>query len=252
MKKTKICYGKVCLEKRRNIKFFKKDKSKKDGFQAYCVDCVKAYNIKYRTKNKKELCIKKKKYNNEHKNERKKYFKEYTKIHKEKLTNQRKKWEKEHKDEIKKYRKIYYKNNKIKILKQNKNYRIKHKNKIYLVRKEWSKNNINKERQYARKKKRRRREIAKNLQEIYTIEHESITLKAFHNKCFNCHSKNKLCIDHHRPLSKGNPLTLNNAVVLCKFCNSSKGAKPPESFYGKKKCAKLDKKLKKIVQLYSK
>ncbi len=45
---------------------------------------------------------------------------------------------------------------------------------------------------------------------------------------------------------KGNPLSLKNAVVLCKTCNSSKGIKEPEIFYGIKKCAELDKKLAQI------
>lgn len=84
--------------------------------------------------------------------------------------------------------------------------------------------------------------------ENYTFIHKKITLKSFNNKCANCGKRKKLTIDHHRPLSKGNPLTLSNAVPLCCNCNSSKGNRRPEKFYGIKKCKMLDKKLIKIAQ----
>jgi len=53
----------------------------------------------------------------------------------------------------------------------------------------------------------------------------------FNNKCFRCGSDIKLNIDHHYPLSKGNPLTRNNAVLLCRKCNNLKYNKDPEEFY---------------------
>ena len=53
----------------------------------------------------------------------------------------------------------------------------------------------------------------------------------FEHKCFNCGSTNRLTIDHHRPLSRGFGLSLQNAVLLCSVCNSSKCNKLPEQFY---------------------
>lgn len=75
-----------------------------------------------------------------------------------------------------------------------------------------------------------------------------ITLKAFEHKCYNCGAVTELCIDHHRPLIKKFALALDNAVVLCSLCNSKKGQKDPEEFYGTERCAELDKKLIEILK----
>lgn len=92
----------------------------------------------------------------------------------------------------------------------------------------------------------KRNKIKKSVNENYSKEDRVITLKAFGYKCYKCGSKNNLQIDHHRPLSKGFPLTLDNAVVLCGPCNRKKLAKSPEKFYGKRRCDRLDRKLKNI------
>ena len=110
------------------------------------------------------------------------------------------------------------------------------------IRKNWAINNKDKISETQRRRRAKKLEVNEN----FTYVQEQLTRQAFKNKCFNCKSTKKLCIDHHRPLSKGYPLTLNNAVLLCRSCNSSKGAKDPEDFYGKDKCVKLDKKIKTI------
>ena len=61
----------------------------------------------------------------------------------------------------------------------------------------------------------------------------------FKNQCFKCHSKNYLAVDHNRPLSSGSGLSIDNAVILCKFCNSKKYTKMPELFYSKKELNQL-------------
>ena len=96
--------------------------------------------------------------------------------------------------------------------------------------------------------KRRRRAKKLEVDERYSSSDMRITMKEFAHCCFNCKSKEKLCIDHHRPLSGGNPLTLSNAVVLCKSCNSSKSTKDPEDFYGIEVCGQLDERLQNILR----
>lgn len=81
---------------------------------------------------------------------------------------------------------------------------------------------------------RKRHALQKNVNENYTPDDALITENAFKNKCFKCGSKINLCKDHHLPLSERNPLTIFNAVLLCKKCNSSKGTKNPKEFYTKK------------------
>ena len=96
--------------------------------------------------------------------------------------------------------------------------------------------------------KRKRRERKYMVGDKYSTQERHITLKEFGYKCFNCKSEENLHIDHNKPLVKGNALSLDNAVVLCKTCNSSKGTKDPEEFYGYKTANKLSEKLSKILE----
>lgn len=77
----------------------------------------------------------------------------------------------------------------------------------------------------------RRRERKRNLCESFTIKDYKYVIRQFNNKCFNCGSTKNPCIDHHYPLSHGNALTVDNAVLLCRSCNTKKGNKHPEQFY---------------------
>lgn len=161
------------------------------------------------------------------------------------------------------YFEYYRKNNAVRMAKISKEYREKNKKSISKRAKEYA--NANKNAIIARKKawygknkgkvlegKRRRRDRKLNCEESYTKIDEQITFKSFEYECFNCNNKDKLHIDHHRPLIKGFGLSINNAVVLCEYCNKSKGTKNPEDFYGTKICTKLDRKLAKLYKQASK
>ena len=78
-------------------------------------------------------------------------------------------------------------------------------------------------------RRRRARKVAVN--ENYTAADEAFTKNLFDHACFNCGSTENLAVDHYRPLSKGNALTLTNAIILCTSCNSSKNNKNPEQFF---------------------
>jgi len=80
-------------------------------------------------------------------------------------------------------------------------------------------------------KQRKRRAMKCHINEHYTNEDELYTRILFDNCCANCGSTDSLCIDHHQPLSKGNALTKQNAVLLCNKCNASKRDKLPSIFY---------------------
>jgi 5-methylcytosine-specific restriction endonuclease McrA len=77
----------------------------------------------------------------------------------------------------------------------------------------------------------RRRELAQSLDTSFSKEDVYEVYQRFDHKCFACNSQDNLSIDHHRPLSKGHPLSGQNAVLLCVSCNASKGSKQPEEFY---------------------
>jgi len=62
----------------------------------------------------------------------------------------------------------------------------------------------------------------------------------FDHKCFKCNSMDDLTIDHHYPLSMGYGLSYDNAVLLCRSCNSAKSSRLPEEFYSPEELVRLE------------
>ena len=186
-----------------------------------CKNCV-IYQKKYREDNKEKLLKQKQ---------------EYYKKNKKKIIKKVKEHDKKHKKEKQIRQHNHYLLTKDKKKKYNKEYNIKNKNKIRKQKKKYNK--INKDKMDALYRKRRAKK--KNVKENYTPEDRQITLNVFNYECFNCGKKDNLSIDHHNCLNDGNPLTIDNAVVLCASCNSSKYIKNPEEFYTKKQLNKINK-----------
>lgn len=103
----------------------------------------------------------------------------------------------------------------------------KNKGKVRAGAKRWRENNKDKVKITHIKRRQRK----KNIYEKVGKNLIQLVFNKFNNKCFKCNSDKDLCMDHHYPLIKGFALTINNAVLLCRSCNSSKRDKLPESFY---------------------
>jgi len=103
-----------------------------------------------------------------------------------------------------------------------KTWRTENKDKIDKDKRTWAKANRDKMNRYKRKRRDGRG---------LTEKEELILFERFKNQCFNCNTDNNLQIDHHIPFSKGRVLTLDNATILCKYCNGHKTDKDPEEFY---------------------
>lgn len=86
----------------------------------------------------------------------------------------------------------------------------------------------------------RRRELKAGLDANFSREDILEVYYRFDHRCFRCGSRECLSIDHHKPLSHGFGLSHDNAVLLCRFCNSSKGTKRPEEFYTSKQLKVLN------------
>jgi hypothetical protein len=59
-------------------------------------------------------------------------------------------------------------------------------------------------------------------------QYKSVFKKLLHKynfKCVECNAQEKLSIDHIQPVSKGGSDDLSNLQILCRSCNSKKGAK---------------------------
>lgn len=126
----------------------------------------------------------------------------------------------------------------------------KNKEKIITRAKLWAKNHPEQRAINSRIKERRRRALKVGLNENYTLEDEQITIKVFGNRCFNCNKKpKKITIDHHIALTRGKPLTVDNAVPLCRSCNTSKYNHFPEEVYTKQQLREIKKLFKKALKL---
>ncbi len=135
-----------------------------------------------------------------------------------------------------KYDAKYYLENKEKRSKQCAKWYQKNKEKIAKTGAKYKKDHPEK----CRASDRRRRARKLQVKENYTRLDEIFTRNIFSNRCYNCQTTEELVIDHHYPLSRGHKLERDNAVVLCKSCNSSKHNKLPENFYTKEKLEKLE------------
>jgi len=165
----------------------------------------------------------------------------------EKNPDYSKKYREQHYDELIENGRQYYKENKVNLAIKNKESLENNPSQKSAAKKrkhEWYEKNKDK----VIEGKRRRRARVAGCEENYTATDRKITLGAFNYRCFNCGTKDNICVDHHRPLIKRNPLSFKNAVVLCKICNSTKGTIDPEIFYGSSRCAELDKKLAQIEE----
>ena len=67
---------------------------------------------------------------------------------------------------------------------------------------------------------RKRRVSIKNYKKIFNK-----LLERYKFKCVNCESMENLTIDHIQPVSRGGSDDFSNLQILCKPCNSSKGAR---------------------------
>lgn len=93
-----------------------------------------------------------------------------------------------------------------------------------LQRKGLTKHGLSYTKEYKYWMNRKRREQIRNLDFEWTLKMEK-SLKKFQKTCIICGSKNKLCVDHVLPLSKGYGLKPGNAVILCSVHNNWKNNK---------------------------
>jgi len=153
----------------------------------------------------------------------KKCVKEYRNDNKDAISKQKK----EYYISVSEKMKEQYIANRDTILKQKREYYHANPEMLRERTRRWYRENPEKGREISRRKNAKKAEVEEN----YTKEDEAYTRELFGDRCFRCGDIEKLQIDHHYPLSSGNALTRENAVLLCKSCNCSKGPKQPEEFY---------------------
>ena len=202
MKKTKKC---TKCHVRKPLAAFSKNASKKDGLQTYCKECTKVYhddhyeewrvrNARYYAGHCEEWRVRNARYQAKHREEARVYSAQYRMLHLEECRA------------------------------RDARYCAEHRNEACMRAARWHKAHP----ELARAQTRRRRARKRSVSEHFTPEMEQFIRMSWGAQCAFCGSTRKLHIDHWRSLSRGHALTLNNAVLLCKSCNSSKGTKLPE------------------------
>ncbi|MFA5024046.1 MAG: HNH endonuclease signature motif containing protein [Patescibacteria group bacterium] len=236
--------------------FFHVSKNSRDGL---CSECIRKQRRHKRNKgrphkvcfaegcgkilnenNKRGYCTAHRSLSAEYQELLKKYRKDNRKDINEKMSDRRKtpegieygkKYIVEHKREKSEKDKQYYNNNKEK--------RIKNSS-------EW----LRRHPEVSAKCERYRRAKKLFVQENFLLEQEEITRDVFENKCLICKTTENICIDHFCPLNDGYALSLDNAILLCKSHNSSKGAKNPELFFTPEQFILAKELMKKAIEIY--
>jgi 5-methylcytosine-specific restriction endonuclease McrA len=185
----------------KHLSEFNKSKTGKFKRQSWCRDCKKEHHLLNREKRIKAMRARWNDMSESEKQNRLELNKQYYQKYKKEILDQHREYVKKNCKKVRQYQKEYRKRNRAKLNEQA---------------------NI-------RWKKRRAKKLYIN--EEYTLDDKTYTLDLFNHQCANCGSTDDLCVDHHKPLSKGFALTRENAVVLCNRCNCSKGDKMPEEFY---------------------
>jgi hypothetical protein len=108
----------------------------------------------------------------------------------------------------------------------------------------WSHNH----RALAREKARKYHALKLQLDETFTAAMDEFVHTFWGNCCAICGREpaagtKAFALDHWRPLSKGNALAMNNAVLMCQPCNSGKRDRDPATIYSPEVVATIERKL---------
>lgn len=253
--------------------FYACNKSK-DGLRWECKSCKAKAQHEYRGKYKESVSEKRKQYKEKNKEKIKIQNRKYYLNNKEKIEQYRV----DNSEKIKKYHKEYYKQNRDKHLVRCGIYFENNKDSIYAKVKEYRQKNPERLREYYRqyrnehsdecgrnkqkylqtekgkmvsrkhnhKRRARKQKVAATLTPQQWIECQGY----FDNKCCYCGSTRNLEQDHFIPLSLGGCYTVDNIVVACRTCNSSKNNRdffewyPGQPQYSKHREMKIIKYLK--------
>lgn len=205
---------KVCSHCKRELEFscFCNDKTQRDGLSNTCRDCRSANN---------------KKYEQDHKNERAEYKRNYRKRNRDSLSVYNKQYNQEHVEDISQRRKLYYKAN---------------RNQLIEATRIWKKNNPDKIQAYNESEKvkimkksyrHKRRALIANANGCYTGVDVEDLLMFFNNRC--AYTGEQLVehfhLDHVVPLVSGGTNYIWNIVPSNPVPNLSKGGKDMETWF---------------------
>ena len=176
-------------EQTKALDYFGKNKTKKDGHNSECKECVRAYNAEYYKANSDRIKSK---------------VKDYREKNSDVVKQRKSRYAKENALAIRKKVAEWQRANPEKRAQNAKAHRQRHP-----------------ERENAKAAKRRAR-ARKN--GVFTFTQKELK-KIYSSPCFYCGSKKNIELDHILPISKGGRHSIGNAVSACRLCNSQKSNK---------------------------
>jgi len=208
---TKIC-PRCGIEYPRTAEYYNIRPNRSGGVSSWCKTCTREH-------------VRNQRHENKHYQE---YLRQYYKTNREKIIEQRRKYYQNNREKEQEYKQKYYQNNCKKLREYNRKWTENNPGYYSQKYQEWAKNNPGKVRLYARN---RRARLACSIGS-HTLEELQIRLQNQHNKCFycGCDLDDKYHVDHLVPLSRGGSNWIENLVIACASCNSSKKDKLPVTF----------------------
>ena len=253
IEKTRVC--KRCGKRKKIDRFpITRSKSGKVSHRRECKECRQNYHRDWAAKNKEYIQEYRRKYHKEHREEIIKKVKEWAKnnrarklayqrawylLNQERLKLKQKRYYEAHIEEARKYREDHKKY----ISKRMKKWRENHKKDILEYMMEWRRQNEKHIKEYGeqyrkehpevkRLSEQKRRARKRGKEGDITADHIMGLLSLQECQCIYCGRliKTNYTIDHVTPLSRGGEHDISNLQLLCKSCNSKKGAKTDEEY----------------------
>ncbi len=161
------------------------------------------------------------------------YAKEYHKKHRAEICEKRREYHKQYDEEHRDVKRQYHEEHRAERAEYHKRWRTNNREKIRAIG-------------------GRRRARKLGVSEQFTDSEVEFVRVFWGNRCAVCgrtkeEEGRELAIDHWHPLSKGNPLTMKNAVLLCMKHNCRKAAKEPSDVFDVKTVGRIERKIKKQV-----
>jgi hypothetical protein len=230
---------KVCIKcgKELSLDNFNKASGNKDGLNNQCKQCKAEYKKQWYQENKKEIQEQRKQYSDAHKKDKAEYDAKYRADNKERIAKYMKQYYENNRDILleqnRRYWVRYYKKNRVMVLAKSKKWREENRERMSFLIKTWAQNNKDR----VNIKTNRRRAKARSLPYSLTHEQWEQIKKYFKNRCCYCGRELPLEQDHFVPVNKGGGYACDNIVPACRNCNATKNDKifsewyPQQEFY---------------------
>lgn len=237
---TKICSA---CRTRKILAEFHRAKRTPDGYACACKKCTSEYRRKRYHENRDAMRARNRKYGAEHREEIRAKARQYRLENGEKCRERARLWCHSHPEQAKAGRErqkllhperdreksaAYNRRHPDRRREIGRRYRATHLEVCRARSRRQHQNNLAADRRYARARQAKKQGLGEKFSEIM----EAFVTEFQEGRCAVCgHTRlpneERLCIDHWMPLKKGYPLSMSNAVLMCRSCNSKKRTRLP-------------------------